>query len=407
LGWIQGFFLGYTNCRYSGLLLAAVISDAPMNEDFDSTSMSRDVTSIDDTFTVRRPEGNSIPSNSISSRNKIIARPQKNDSSHLRTSSSTDRTSPADHQKAIVSEGQSRTRSVTDSRAKPQLKRDASMLKTQEVKQSPVATSSPITSSITSTERGLNAISLKNMTRVGSHPPRYAVSVVRCDRNTEWITAIPNDWGLMVFEKCGETLDERYSVPAKNGEGNEDLSAHMLYIIEHYQNLPNISIFMQDDGISGYQLEGRTCPHTPYHTLGELKEDVDKYLDGFLNIGAVDTYYEYLFAECQHCPHFPFMLEQLLGATTVAEFANQTRPGPMVTYVMGSHWAVTKERILRHPIETYQRIHDYIMWNDGAEARDRACALERLLHVLFGEDIEIPKTKYVRGFRNKTEGCDE
>ena len=227
---------------------------------------------------------------------------------------------------------------------------------------------------------------------------KYGISIVRCKENSTWVSQLSSDWIVRISEKCGEVASNNFSVSAIN-KGAEDISAHMRFIVDNYDHLPPTLIFLQPDAFRGYRSD-RTCAHTPFLTIKELTKAVDDHLSGgYLSLSPSKPLKERLVGEFYH------------GRETNRTWSIIFPDGEPITqqtvsFGHGSHFAVSRDRVLSRHRSVYANIEHFIL-EENADARRRACAVERLLHVLFGEPIIIPKESYMRNFIEKTEGCPD
>ena len=93
----------------------------------------------------------------------------------------------------------------------------------------------------------------------------YGLTVVHCrEKNMEWLDDVPNDWHVTVYETCGQNVS-RASLPFENA-GSEECSAYLQTMIEHYDSLPDINIFVQSDVLFGSGREGKPIDveHSPF-----------------------------------------------------------------------------------------------------------------------------------------------
>ena len=80
----------------------------------------------------------------------------------------------------------------------------------------------------------------------------YGLTVVHFhERNVSFLEEISPQWTLAVFETGGENVS-RASIPFKNA-GSEECTAYFEYMIQNYDNLPDITFFIQSDGLAGYK----------------------------------------------------------------------------------------------------------------------------------------------------------
>lgn len=215
------------------------------------------------------------------------------------------------------------------------------------------------------------------------------LAVVHCkEYNTTFLDQVPDDWRpFKVYDTCGQNSHPNASEPFKNA-GSEECTVYLDHVITNYDNLPDISIFIQADALRGYQArEGRDVmqAHTPFGSMAELTDHTKRSLDGrgFVHFGPPLAFFggmvqgnnsniEYLINETWSD------IGLYSNKTTVA----RTRPGAC--------FAVRKERILANKKEVYRRIQSKILASNRDMSRRRCGALENSWHAMFGEPSVLP-----------------
>ena len=200
-----------------------------------------------------------------------------------------------------------------------------------------------------------SAIKLRNASKDIDAPvnlPPYGISIVRCKENSTWINTLPKEWHITIHERCGEAVSQDFSVAVPNTE-TEDISAHMSYIADNYNNLPPVLIFLQPDAFVGYGKPDRKCAHTPFSTVDELINNVSAHLKGFLALGPNQPSREELIG----APYHGLYMNETWSYIFINDTIKEQKP---LTFIPGSHFAVRKERVLQRPQSVYQNIANSI-----------------------------------------------
>ena len=219
------------------------------------------------------------------------------------------------------------------------------------------------------------------------------LTVIHC-RETDamrWLLEMPwDDWKVTVYETCDE--DVRVSIlpeypedsivsRAFRNRGSEECTSYLDFIVQNYDRLPDVSVFMHADGVD---------KHSPFQTAAELARTVERFFAtdssrGFLHFGLnapnFETWVETGDSYLQHYLHETWVED--MGLPVTSDTFVQSRPGAC--------FAVHIRRIRARPREVYARLLQRILReNDKSIARKRCCALENVWHVLFGEPHVIP-----------------
>lgn len=74
------------------------------------------------------------------------------------------------------------------------------------------------------------------------------ITIARYNKNIDWVDDIPNDINVVVYNK-GEPIQPLHrNVRIKNVDNiGIDQASHLQYIIDNYDNLPDLVLFAQDD----------------------------------------------------------------------------------------------------------------------------------------------------------------
>lgn len=241
---------------------------------------------------------------------------------------------------------------------------------------------------------------------------RFGLAVAHCEEDylASWIDEVDGvtlldgngrptstSWNVTVYERCDQRVSSKYSKSQRN-VGSEECTAYLRYIIDRYDDLPEIIYFLQPDAL---RLNPRGHQHTNFSSFQELVAASaplmlsDSYLSsersgfssgsqvGFLNLGN-DTIDETRLIQREGPNSNPVEIIDMMknGAPLYEE-------DTMLELVTGACFAVRRERILEQPSEFYKDLmlavmtHEDPMWT--------CFSLEATWHVVFGEPLAIPK----------------
>ena len=233
-----------------------------------------------------------------------------------------------------------------------------------------------------------------NATRavMGDYDDSYTLVVVRCRGNMTWTADVPSDWTVVVHEKCEDLPGTNFTsiFTDRQNDASEECTGYLDYIVNNYNKLSSVSVFMQDDGLSPWSKWKGEQAHTPFLNLTDLVKAVAKYLkrdQGFLHLG-VSTNEHQLSTELLNII-WPFLKSPLV-------------PDPPDHFVTkpSAHMAVRREQIHFRNLSTYQDLL-YMLRNhkkfvpENIDLRDVCCQLEGSWHVLFGQPAELPTSAFV------------
>jgi hypothetical protein len=249
-------------------------------------------------------------------------------------------------------------------------------------------------------------------------PTSYGLVVVRCNEEISWLREVPSSIQITLYEKCGQRWDGTSSVSSNMNMnmnmnmnttsqplvnlGREEASGYLQYIVDNYENLPDILWLLQSDVFGGQKYgnpKRQFLGHSSLQNVSDLLQVTEDYMaTGYLRYGryrhrAVEwreaespTDRLFKMTTSVHTPHDPYsyirdrnlLLEivQLIGFSADANTKLDFSPGACM--------AVSKERILRHPRPIYEKLLTQIRTSLPGDARRYACALERTWHVIFG-----------------------
>ena len=243
------------------------------------------------------------------------------------------------------------------------------------------------------------SFSLPNVTRVvmGDDGDSYTLVVVRCRGNTTWATDVPSDWTVVVHEKCKNLPQTNFTsiFTARQTGAAEECNDYLDYIVDNYNKLSSVTVFMHDDGLSPWSKWKGKQAHTPFLNSTDLVKAVAKYLKrdrGFLHLG-VSRYEPQLSTELQNFI-WPYLKSPLV-------------PDPPDHFVTkpSAHMAVRREQINSRNLSIYQNLlymlrnHEKFVPDNTTrgwmDSRDFCCQLESSWHVLFGQPAELPTSALV------------
>lgn len=218
----------------------------------------------------------------------------------------------------------------------------------------------------------------------------YGLTVVHCrEKNMEWLDDVPKDWHMTVYETCGQNVS-RASLPFKNA-GSEECTAYLQTMIEHYDSLPDINIFVQSDVLIG---SGREKPldveHSPFHNFGDLVNATESWAGqqqtgglGLLAYGPGMNTLKNINSTQNLLITYPREIFDLMGLNYTASDTNlRTRSGAC--------FAVHRDRIRANAIEKYRTLQGSIVSKGKREAKRHCYALENTWHAVLGEEYILP-----------------
>ncbi|CAB9530884.1 expressed unknown protein [Seminavis robusta] len=239
--------------------------------------------------------------------------------------------------------------------------------------------------------------------------PTVGLTVVHCNEDwsrMSWLDEIPSHWKLVIYETCGQTISKAFSRPWKNA-GPEECTGYLQTMIDQYDNLPDINIFFQSDGLLG---RGRpqkfyTIEHSPFKTIQELINATMEYSPSWneshflhygpkflriLNVNSKENYIDYNAREVLDTMQMPY-LKIHENNTALNATSSMTRSGAC--------FAVSPDRIRAKPVELYKQLRDslYDAFEEGGsrKSRPRCCALEQLWHAILGSPYVLPTNETV------------
>ena len=221
----------------------------------------------------------------------------------------------------------------------------------------------------------------------------YGITIVHCkEGNMEWLDDIPPSWNLKIYETCGQNISQQFSKQFQNA-GSEECSAYLTTMIDEYESLPDINVFIQSDVllshgkgrkiVGGKQLRAE---HSPFKEMKDLVHEIENKMESLQylafgpempvkrNIAKYQGKHTALYAkEIFDMMHIPYEME-----------------GTDVQARSGACFAVHKDRIRAHSLEQYKSLRDSVLQKNFQESKRQCSALEGTWHVLLGEEYIIP-----------------
>lgn len=224
----------------------------------------------------------------------------------------------------------------------------------------------------------------------------YGVTIVHCkEQRMDWMKDIPKDWKLTVYETCRQNISHA-SRSFKNA-GSEECTAYLSNIIDNYNNLPDVNIFLQSDAFLGHgkKKKGYYTEHTPFWTFTELVNATAAWAKGphgrgYLAYGPDNFFMNNINAHNGYLVYYPREYFDLLGLS-YSKTSNTRVEGRS-----GACFAVHKDSIRKIPIETYELLKQSVLKENHDLSRRRCCSLENIWHVIFGEPYKIPTNSTVQ-----------
>ncbi|CAB9526190.1 unknown protein [Seminavis robusta] len=242
-----------------------------------------------------------------------------------------------------------------------------------------------------------------------AHGPTVGLTVVHCEEDwsqMSWIEEIPSHWKLVIYETCGQTISPRFSRPWKNA-GSEECTGYLQTMIDRYDNLSDINIFFQSDGLLG---RGRLRKkygkqHSPFKTIQELINATMEYSPTWngshflhygpkslqlLNVNARNRYTRYYARQVLDTMQMPYLKIHENATSDVNATSSMTRSGAC--------FAVSPDRIRAKPVELYKQLQTSI-YNAARlgpkMSRRPCCAMEQLWHAILGSPYVLPTNETV------------
>ena len=211
----------------------------------------------------------------------------------------------------------------------------------------------------------------------------YGITIVHCKEiQMEWIPELPNHWDITIYETCGEHISD-YSMPYQNA-GSEECTSYLETIIDQYDNLPNISIFVQSDILLDHGKKNRELivQHSPFCHISELINFTVEWAES--NQGSYVAYGPTLREPKNISKKLPYVEEYPKELYDDLKLSLNEK-GTLIQGTSGACFAVHRDRIHKHSVDIYKELQRKIL-QEKKRARRRCCAFENMWHIVFGEN---------------------
>jgi Protein of unknown function (DUF3431) len=227
---------------------------------------------------------------------------------------------------------------------------------------------------------------------------KVGILVVHCQESErmDWLHEdfMPSLWKVRVYEKCGQN-STKWSTSLPN-YGSEECTAYLRYIIDEFDDLPDVNYFLQADAL--IMLKPGTNDmggHTPFDTLEDLINTTlplmnhpggGSNLIPFLHLSPMAISY---WINLNNIPLVHVYVPEILRRSNVT-FDNDT----IVNWHAGACFAVRKEQILEKGKDFFQKLHDLIavdVYKNGSDVREACWSLEATWPQVFGVPVDLPK----------------
>jgi len=217
----------------------------------------------------------------------------------------------------------------------------------------------------------------------------HTLVVVRCKGNLTWLSDVPSDWSIRVYEKCQSTPSTNYSVMTATRAGAEECNGYLDYIVDNYDDLSSVTVFMHDDGLYPWSKHKGLDAHTPFYSFGQVVDAIKNYLpqsQGFLHFGVQTI------RECFGTDGYHGGAQKMLWPQFRTE--NITKPPKHMFFKPGANMAVRREQIHWRPKSTFEALLKQSRYSRDVpghyDSRQICTAIERMWHVLFGIPPTLP-----------------
>jgi len=174
--------------------------------------------------------------------------------------------------------------------------------------------------------------------------------ISRYNHNMDWMKDYP-DTEVIMYDRSDEPMKD--SIVVKNI--GTDIYDKFTYIIDNYDNLPNIAVYTKAN-LFNYILkeEFDALDKTKFQPLltqnHKVYEPVCRYVDG-MYYERNDMWYLGVYP-CKN-KMVPYELQEILGIGTM----------DYIPFAPGSNYILTKDNILKHPKAFYEKLRSYLEWD--------------------------------------------
>ncbi len=194
-----------------------------------------------------------------------------------------------------------------------------------------------------------------------------------------WLDNIADDWEIALY--VSDDADADFTVPVN--KGNEAM-VYLSYIIDYYDDLPDVSFFHHDHYKSWHQ------PYdTPWETFHLQPLTV-------IENGYVSTRCLKMCENVSHPSNATVPLSELVGVdrdvqlgSVIEAFLGDYIPIPEeIASPCCAQFAASREAILEKPIEFWQGIRQWLI-ETPLDSRTSSKMLERTWHLLFNKEAKL------------------
>ncbi|KAL8791511.1 MAG: hypothetical protein Q9213_000128 [Squamulea squamosa] len=246
----------------------------------------------------------------------------------------------------------------------------------------PVETSK---NAVAPTEKQSTNIGSSEGTRVvGEDEPRYENKIIVMaslrSENTEWVVKDLPEWQHAIYV----TDDQNATLHTAKNKGRESL-AYLTYLVDNYHSLPETIVFLHSHK-DGYPRAWHTDfdHHDNVKAVRHLKIDFVQ-RKGYANLrciwepGCPDEMQAFRTPKEEHRT-----TEHILAETWPKLFNNTDIP-PVIGAACCSQFAVSRDQVLKRPLEDYQRLQQWVLETDATD-HISGRLMEYLWHIMFGQE---------------------
>lgn len=276
---------------------------------------------------------------------------------------------------------------------------------------------------------GPKALMAKITHKSATRTPTYTVVVVNCRGNLSWLDDVPpQDWRIVVYEKCHSTPSTRhFSIMTALRADRDECNGYLDYLHDYYDNLTEVTVFMQDDGLVPYAKYSNTFGHTNFTKFEEIVAATKR----FIRVNNDDT------SSATHPPPAWITFGILTMNTTFGNWTTLPHgpaqkilwpylrqpktlevPPTHISFKPAAHFAVHRSAIQYRPRATYWALLQQVRYardfelkqgnnnnipgsinfdisNYWPNSRGVCYGLEAVWHILFGQPPLLPKSTMV------------
>jgi Protein of unknown function (DUF3431) len=248
----------------------------------------------------------------------------------------------------------------------------------------------------------------------------YTLVVVCCRANIAWLSQVPLDWRIVVYDKCERnnhdslltkvnptttTISSRKNLlrHTVTNQGWEECNGYLDYMHDYYDNHTTVTVFMHDDGLWPYSTHQGWDAHTAFQTFDPIVNATKQFVTKdhpFLHLG-VTTFGEQWGKQSYHGAAMKILWPYFAKVDPHSHppVVRLDPPPTNFTFKPSAHFAVRKEQLLIRPKATYYAMLQQFRFagkvngrdNKYMRARQFCCAMERMWHIFFGEPAILPK----------------